>query len=264
MNSTDAAHLSELNLDRLLAGETSGLEQAQAHLEGCASCQQRFSALQAEQEQSMTAGRVKRRVDDLFEKSARPVARPIFRWLPAMGATVAAGACLLAIVILFGGPSQSPQNGEVRIKGQAALQTLVIVGQKARFYLPGEKLPSGTRLGFRVSAPSGSWVKLAGISQSGPVYFVESPGGAPWFLKPGPYRQMPVSAELDQQSGDERFFAVFCPRAIDKEQLSRFLQESYPDTASAQRNLASPPPEKWQACSVCSVLVQRKQSQGAQ
>ena len=199
-----SGHLSDLAIDRLLAGELDGAagEATRAHLAGCADCEARRSALARESEafpqEIWIAGEA--------AKVRRAVARPARRrW--AVGAALAAAASIAAIAVLM-----PPEDDWTGIKGgrvSLQLHALRAGATRSEKLLPGAELAAGDAVQFEVVTREGGTLWILGIDGAGKVsvYAKEDPAPA----RPEP-RVLHGSVRLDAAPTAERFFAVLCAR----------------------------------------------------
>jgi len=256
--------LSRLELDRLLAGGSEVDEALRQRLTRCDHCQERLAALEAARGAEQTDARVHQRVDAILAaaerparaESRRPARAPWRFWLPA--ATAAAAAAALLLFLLQRG-EEPGQRGTIRLKGQPSLQVIVVDGERGHLLEPGETLAAGTTLSFRVSCPEGCFAALVGLGVSGPAYTIEAEVPPPWRVEAGPMRDLPVSADLDDEPGGDRLFAVFCNAAPDLSAARGAIEMAYAsDSAVAQRPLARAPRVSLPGCVVRSQFVGRR------
>lgn len=121
-------HLSALALDELAAGHE--LEEAKAHLEGCADCRARLDSLRAQYDQIAARPEFAARFEALAAKTTP--ARPA-RW-PRFLTVVLPLAAALAVIVLF------PRDGEdTRLKGAPTVELLA--GDRPTTHAkPGDRL----------------------------------------------------------------------------------------------------------------------------
>jgi hypothetical protein len=219
-------HLSDLALDRLMAGELDGTDQRiamQAHLEGCTSCGNRHRQLarQAGEFARLSAARpsIARRMEEVRTGGRRASRARV--WVAAL---VAAGAAAAAIVLMA-----RPPGGSVILKGPGVkLDAFVLrAGGTAEELLPGARVAPGDRVRFAVSAPFDGFLGLVSADAAGNVMSY-LPGGATALLRlpAGEDRPVDGSVELDATLGNERTFAFLCREPVDGGQLLERVRAS--------------------------------------
>lgn len=229
-------HVSDLQWDRLLAGELAvgAAAAAHAHAARCTACAARLRALTAER--------------DAFR--VRPIAislsRPRRRWLPALIPLAAAAAVLIALRVhpgpgdderaertkgSTGGHTEAAELGSPWIHDVTLLLSAgspdaprpVASGDVVR---PGDYLQAGytaTRSGF------GAVLSRDG---AGSVTAYVPPGGENMVpLAPGRERSFPLSTILDATLGDERIAIVWCEMAHPLAPLLAALRDGQPIAA---------------------------------
>jgi hypothetical protein len=221
--------LSELRLDRLLAGELDPAARAdcERHLTGCPRCTSRRAAREEERRLFRATA------PPLFGPSgaaaaAAAAARGPRRWL-WLG-TGAFAAAAVAVLLLLGHPPR-PASETVTAKGvrllrfyvRDAASGAVREGAPAEVVHPGD----GLRFRFEVATLSGGYVALLGRDAAGraAVYFPER--GTTTALLPGTSDGLiPYSIELDQTLGPETIHALSCRGALPLGPLQAALARS--------------------------------------
>jgi hypothetical protein len=186
-------HVSDLALDRHLAGETPAPE----HLAGCAECTTRLEALRAERAGFAALPEIP------FLAARTEAAAKRSRWL-GVGA---AGAALAAAVLL----ALLPRGEEVRTKGGDDLQIVVRRHDGAVEHLAsGDRVAPGEAIRFVVDPVGERHVSIIGIDSAGVVTsYAEATVGA--------REALPGSIVLDETLGPERVVALFCNEPLDAE-----------------------------------------------
>jgi hypothetical protein len=191
-------HVSELAVDRLIAGEITGADAA-AMRDHAAACE-RCGAL----------------LDDAFAvqrefAAARPrleLPVPLVRRRTAIvGSAMAAVAAALAVVIAW--PHASPAM--VRTKGDAIIGFFVDHGGAVRRGAIREVVMPGDRLELATTATAPAWFAAFSDDASG----ARSVYVAPVAILPGPDRVVPGAIELDGMLGPEIVTGVFCAHSFD-------------------------------------------------
>lgn len=201
-------HLSDLALDRLLAGELDGTagEPVRAHLAQCGACEARRAELVAEADafpqQVWIAGeaaKVKKRLDAGAKR----------RFTPLAGVAAFAAAASVAAVAFF---AQPPVDDATRPKGGKV--GLVLFARHSDGQV--EKLESGAVLAggdavrFQVWTEQGGSLTIAGVDGAGKVstyLHADLPQAVRGELLEG-------SVVLDDAPVAERFFAILCDNGV--------------------------------------------------
>lgn len=214
MSLTRDGHLSELALERVLAGEV--LADATEHAAGCEVCALRLDAARAAS-------------PDFAPPAATSPATPTWPYL--LGATLAAAAALTLYAMQSGGPAAGVAHGpsptvapvapesppeQWRVRGSFHLQVFVHDGDDARRAKEGEQVRPGDRLVFQAELPRDGHLLIAGIDAEGEAYLCFPQGGGG--------RSAPVArgsagkeeaVRLDDVLGTEEIVAVFCDAPFD-------------------------------------------------
>lgn len=225
-------HVSDLQWDRLLAGELAPEPAAAAHEHAtlCTACAARLRALTAER--------------DAFQLRpiAIPLSRPRRRWLPALIPVAATAAVLIALHVrpepgdhelaerAKGGmatvASERPGTHETALllsAGSTDALRPVTTGDVVR---PGDYLQAGytaTRSGF------GAVLSRDGTGSV--TAYVPSDGETMVPLAPGSERSFPLSTILDATLGQERIAIVWCETAHPLAPLLAALRDARPIVA---------------------------------
>ena len=192
-------HISELAIDRRLAGELSAHDAAALdhHALACERCSVALDDARAQQRELVAAP-----LPHLFVPR-----RP--RALPVMIGAATALAAALAVVVSW---PRTQHHGGVRTKGSAIVGFFVAHGDAVRRGATREAVMPGDRVELFTTTTEPAW--FAAISSDGSVY-VE-----PRQIAPGREQVVPAAIELDDQLHDEVVTGVFCAapfaaRAID-------------------------------------------------
>ena len=213
----DEGCLSDLVLDRLLAGELDGKDAsvtAEKHLADCPRCSERLASLRAESrkfpEEVWIAGAA------LKAKKAAAASRA--RWIAPVGAIAVAMAAGLAAVTLkpttqLASATASPG---IQIKGDDIVELAVLHpdGKQELFAAPPARLSADDKVEFLVTANRSSWTIVLDVDSQTVTPFPESgPVQVPQLRKTQLGTQ---SFVLDANPGPERFIALFCddPTAV--------------------------------------------------
>ena len=154
-------------------------------------------------------------------------------WAPALVATV-----LVGLVLWLGLPSPNPPGPNViRDQGGFSLEVLLHGPDGVRLVQPGETLPSGLQLKFRLGANMPVMVALASLPERGEANFIgpeKSPG---WPVPTGALSEPPFSHRLEKERGTERIFALYCPMAAPLHFLPDMLEYAYRPGKDGNRDL---------------------------
>jgi hypothetical protein len=195
--------LSDLTLDRRLAGELQGREtrDAEAHLEACSDCRVRQRAIEAE---SAAFGGALPAALAVRAKAHGPRLRWI--WAGA-GALAAAGLAAIVLAVL----PREPEELGVRLKGGFSLSVFARHSDgRVERLLPQARLRPGAQIRFEVSTPGEGYLAIVGIDRAGAVTAYHPAGGDAVPVAAGSNRLLDGSIVLDDTVGAERVVAVFC------------------------------------------------------
>jgi hypothetical protein len=201
--------LSDLAIDRHLAGETSNV----AHAESCAFCSARIEALRVEK-------RVfPEQIGIVFAAKAldrRVRSHTIKRAL--VGVTSLAAAVLLAVIVL-----PPPEEG-VRTKGGLSLEVIARQGDgSVTHLLPGANVSPGDAIRFRVRSEKSGYLAISGLDAAQVVSVYHDPmrieGDAHDRLIEG-------SIILDRTLGPEQIAAIVCKEPMTHEQILALGKEA--------------------------------------
>lgn len=193
-------HVSELAIDRLLAGEVAPPDAAamRDHAVACTRCR----ALLADAEATQRA----------FAAAPPPLGLPVPirkpRWIAAASAVAAA-----AVLVVAWPRQEAPA---VRTKGTAIVGFFVAHGDDVRRGQLREAVMPGDRIQLFTTTTEPLWFAAIGDDAAG----VRSVYVAPRRLPPGHEQVLPLAITLDATLGDEIVSGVFCvdrfePLAID-------------------------------------------------
>jgi hypothetical protein len=185
-------HVSELSIDRLLAGELAAADAAamRDHAHACKACGDRLADAIAVQ-------------DEWRGAPALPIVRPRRHYVAALGALAAAAAVVLAW----------PRSAEPteRTKGSAMAGFYVAHGGDVRLGGIDDTVTPGDRLQLFTTTSSPAWFALTSVDERGhSSVYIE-----PRVIEPGRERLLPLSLELDDALGRETLTAMFCPQRFE-------------------------------------------------
>jgi hypothetical protein len=210
--------LSDLRIDRMLAGDLDGgeRERARDHIADCTACASRVAAIEAARAATPPHLEAIRRI-----AAAPPArfARRTWGW-PLLGVALAAGAAMLVVVVRPhaprpGGGGEQATDEATRLKGSAHLGFFVKHGNFVRRGGPGEPVSPGDLVRFVVSTPRPAHLAIVGVDERAvaSVYFPVA--GAADTVPAGTDVELPRATLLDDTLGGETIAAYFCERAID-------------------------------------------------
>jgi hypothetical protein len=185
-------HVSELAIDRMLAGELSAGEASAVrdHATRCGAC----AALLDDADAARRT----------FAAAPRPIWMPVRRrrFAPALLGGLGAMAAALALVVVW------PRGGDaVRTKGTAIVGFFVAHGDQVRRGSPTETVAPGDRIELYTTTLEPTWFAAISDDASGArSIYVE-----PQLVVAGREQVLPVAIELDAAPGSERVTGVFCP-----------------------------------------------------
>jgi hypothetical protein len=240
--------LSDLHLDRLVAGELAPPEEqaARVHLGGCAGCAARLAAIEAERA-AFQAAPPPLRLTAVRQSRPAP-ATPAGRlrraraFAPALTAALAAAAAV-ALVFIARPPSEPPRDERTaglpledpgtRSKGGGSrIGFYVARGDAVALGAPGEVVHANDRLQFTYSSADPAYFALLSIdgARKASIYFPAGAVAAP--IQPGEGVPLPSSVVLDATLGSETIYGLFCDAPVELEPLRAAL-ESAPERAPA-------------------------------
>ena len=250
-----------LEMDRLLAGEKTGLEQAEAHLAGHAACLEDHKAREERQSGILTAEAVEAGCEGLLlaiERVAKKPAEPLLKRLAGARAIVMSGiiAVVVGLVLLAGleTPPEPAQNPIIK-QGGYSLELLIQDEGGLRVLGPDETLEAGTSLQFRLGAHRPVMAALASLRETGKSGFIGLERLKTWPVPTGGATEPPFEHQLGSSPGYERLFALFCPLPAPLQYLPNMLEYAYRPGPDGRRNLARGFIGAPEHCHLRSVLV---------
>lgn len=202
--------LSDLYLDRLLAGEVSDPEPGKTHLRSCQLCAERLAAIEADRE--------------AFERDAprlalpAPVRTPRRSWVwPVAGAATVAVAAAAVLLVLPGEEQPSQESSGVRRKGGERIGVFVKHGQAVRQGASGEVVQPGDSLRFSYATDEPSYLALISVDGADRVTVYFPHAGTAQAVEPGRDVALPGSTILDDTLGSETIYGLFCNHAAELE-----------------------------------------------
>jgi hypothetical protein len=196
-------HLSELRIDRMLAGELTPGETAamRDHAVGCQACDALLDGAIAAQRAFASAHR------PLLLPIATPITAARARRRTAVFATAGALAAAAALLLVWprGDAAAVRTKGGPMIGGYVSHDGLVYrVGQDERV-MPGDRLEL-----FTTATQPGWFAAISDDARGTRSVYVE-----PRFIEAGPEEVVPLSIELDGTLGREVVAGIFCAAPID-------------------------------------------------
>jgi hypothetical protein len=207
-------HVSELAIDRLLAGELPPVDAAalRDHAGACPRCNAQLD-------------------DALVQQRAFAAARPLIA-LPrrrlAMPALAAATALAAAIALVVAWPRPVDQ---VRTKGTAIAGFFVAHGGQVRRGTTREAVVAGDRIELFTTTSAPGWFAAISVDAAG----TRSVYVAPRAIEPGAERVLPLSIELDGVLGAETVTGVFCEHRFDDSSLLSISLDAPPPGCTLDR-----------------------------
>lgn len=204
-------HISELAIDKLLAGEIPAADQAlmRDHAGGCTLCK-------AALDDAETAkARFASEMPPLLLPTPIRARRTSRVWLAA---PALAAAAIVALVFLSRGGAPDGVQGErpepvetVRTKGTSIAGLYVSHAGVVRQGSSAEIVMPGDRLAFVTTTTRTLWFSVVSVDAAG----TRSTYVPPTKIEPGRERELPLSIELDDALGAETVTAMFCDGQIE-------------------------------------------------
>ena len=241
---TDGEHLSDLALERWVAGELAGDTSAAGHhLARCAHCQARLR--HRSEARSAFAGRGDlAALAEATGRRAGPAPSSRRRRVLALGAVAAVACAAVAIPPLLSTRSGERLDG-LRAKGGLALELFVHHPDGAVASMaPDGAAAGGDQLRFRVVTPRKGFVAIVSVDGAGQVSsYLPATGSLP-AVDPGAHL-LDGAVELDDVLGHERLLAFLCAEPLDGatvlEEVRGALKEAGGDQARLDSTLARLP-----------------------
>lgn len=205
---TDNACLSDLILDEWLADELDADQRALAaqHIATCAACRARMDTIEAETaaflSQAPTLGEHNALVGDLNE-AQRIVKRNRFRMVAS---SVFALAAMVSLAVIT-----QRSDEQTRLKGNAHVDFFIKRGEQITQGASGDVVHPGELLRFTYSSARDTHLALINVDGKGATVYYPPDSVTAAAIARGKQQALDFSVELDEQVGQERVFAVFCP-----------------------------------------------------
>lgn len=203
-------HVSELSIDRLLAGELPADDAAsmRAHASSCPRCNALFDDALAAQRAFSCEARPAIEIPLPFRERAAS-RRRFAPWIAASSALAAGFALALVWPRTSSAPSEAVD--QVRTKGASIVGFYVAHGNSVRRGAIREQVMPHDRIQLFTTTSARSWVAVVGDDATG----MRSVYVAPRPLDAGREQLLPLSIELDATPGDETVTAIFCTEPFD-------------------------------------------------
>lgn len=215
--------LSDLRLDRLVAGELDAPAEAEAraHLKGCAPCAARLAEIEAGRAAFLAE-------PPPLRATARPArVRRILPWVPPLATALALAAA--ALLWLRPRPVTEPIDPGTRIKGHARVGFYVKHGAAVTPGAAGETVIAGDTLQFTTTTPrDGAYFALIAVDGARKASVYYPAGQRAEAIERGRDVPLGTSTVLDEVLGDETAYAFFCAEPVELEPL-RAAVERAPD-----------------------------------
>lgn len=214
--------LSDLTLDRLLAGELELAERsvAKTHLAQCGACEAARARFAVEQQDFSSDTRVPTWAAAALMRAqnTKPTAARgwTFAWPRRLVFGVGLTAGLAAAALWMGRSPVEEQSPTSRIKGGFALEMFVKHQERntAGAAYMGEPLHPSDQIQFRVSLPKAAFLAILAVDADAKisVYFPAGPTAEK--IAAGRERDLATAVELDGTLGIETIVAVGCDEAL--------------------------------------------------
>jgi hypothetical protein len=201
--------LSDLDLDRLMAGELDGgaAPAANQHLAGCQRCTARKSEIEADRDSYRAAiPPMPRRAP----AAARPDPIRTRRWVWPLAAAAAA----VALFVLWPRPADD-KIGSIRLKGGASLGFYVQRDGRVSQGASGDRVHPGESIRFAATTESAAYLIVASIDPAGRISVYHPPGARAEAIGPSRDQLLPDSILLDSVLGTEVVYGFFCDSAVE-------------------------------------------------
>lgn len=197
-------HLSALVVDEAAAGLALAAE-AQAHLDGCASCREKVNAAKAEAAKVAAMPGAQRTLDALLAKTdAPPAKKPAPRWLTvaAVALPLAAGLALLVF-------SPVLKGDDSRLKGAPTVELIDAQGRAVTKAKPGDTLD------LNVGGAGYGYAVVVAVDGQGVTTLWPAEGGTLGAVQPGARVKL---SSFTVTPGDVRLIAFFAnePKLLGK------------------------------------------------
>ncbi len=234
---TRSGHLTDLALERIVDGEQLD-EIASAHLDSCAACTARHSAIVADSAVALPPLRLAAPAAEPVAEAPAPQHDNVipFRqgrsWWSAAGGLLAAAAAVLFLVNVSPTDSLPDRNPEdnFTIRGSELPELDLEVYRSdaddiTRISSDDVVFP-GDRLGFRVGSEADGHFLILGIDSTGSAYPCYPTDGSSAAIQHGKPAEVPGAINLDDTLGIERLVAVRCPDTPSFDDLAHALERA--------------------------------------
>ncbi len=230
-------------LERYRLAKAQGLTHSlEAHVEGCARCEQYLQEAQEQESAFVVRADLRARVlalaDDAPESSKAPPEpwwRAVWEWLThnPVGAFGGAVAVALALLLFFVGlpsdpdPSRTPDV--LRSKGSLKLTIYSDADPRGLALVPGAVVHPDERIRFGVSLPRAAHVGVLSIDAIGEVFVYYPLQGGDRLVhhpasKPGEPTVLKGAIALDEVLGTEWYIGLACQEAVGTGELTAALK----------------------------------------
>ena len=221
--------LTDLELERLIAGDYPGARAAELEAKATDADRARREELKAEHTAFLGTVDVDAEVRAIGKKMAKlePEARPAaswWRWIFTGGALAAAAAAL--IIFVGRRDPRGTTDDDIGIKGDSI--TLVVHAASdsgSRTLASGDTIAPGTRIRFEVGAPKTGYITVIGFDARGATTVYYPYGGAEAAaFDPRAGGLLPGAIAVDAAPGAEKYFAMFSEQPFSVESVAAGIQ----------------------------------------
>jgi hypothetical protein len=201
------SHLSELAMERVLAGEVESPPVLE-HLAACAACRERREQRTSADARFRAAPQFSERVEAIVAAARRDARGRT--WRRAAGVAMACAAVVVATIVI-----RKPDGSETTRRKGGASMAIVLRDDHGRLapLATGDLARPGDAIRFQVTSPGRAHVVVLAFDRQQVSVYAPQPGaGDSVPLEPGHTTTLDGSIVLDDTLGPERVIAVLCAR----------------------------------------------------
>jgi hypothetical protein len=150
-----------------------------------------------------------------------------------------------------------PDENPLVIQNGYSLEVFAGEDPRAEPLAPGETVPAGTVLRFRLGAVAPMQVRLSALRERGPALTIGKPDQLTWSVHPLKLSEPPHRHRLGEGEGMERIFALFCPLGGPLGYLNQGLDYAFQPGLDGKRDLARAYSSAPRNCHIRSLILRR-------